>query len=144
MLRVDSTAIPNPASQRNLPAQRKDGELDLKLKKLIKDYGEYDLYSRQSPINLKTGVVAAFLILALAFSGFYFFSSRTSAKPSHDPASQGKAAGDTTSEKVFKQGTTKIRDDTSAPSVSNTDVPTITEVERSRNPTNVVAPKKNK
>jgi hypothetical protein len=145
MPRVDSTATLNPASQRNLPAQRKDGELDLKLKKLIKDYGEYDLYSRQSPINLKTGVVAAFLILALAFSGFYFFSSRTSARSSNDPAaSKRNTAEKTTSEKIFTNSSTGIQDAPSAPSVSNADVPTIAEVEGSRSPTSLVTPKTTK
>ena len=68
-------------TQPNLPLPRKDGELDRKLKKLIKDYGEYDLYSRQTPLKLKTGIVAAFLFLTLVFSGFYFFTSHKSALP---------------------------------------------------------------
>jgi hypothetical protein len=143
MLRVDSTATLNPASQRNLPAQRKDGELDLKLKKLIKDYGEYDLYSRQSPINLKTGLVAAFLILALAFSGFYFFSARTSARLSNDPATQRQAVGDARFEKIFTQGGTKIRETPSTPSVPNAGPPAIPEAEGSRNPTSIPSAKKN-
>ena len=62
-------------TKKNLPAVKKEGELDRQLKELIKDYGEYDLYPRQSPVNLKTGVIAAFLLLALVFSGFYFFSA---------------------------------------------------------------------
>jgi hypothetical protein len=66
----------------NVPGLKKDGELDRQLKKLIKDYGEYDLYRQQSPINLKTGVIAAFLLLAVVFSGFYFFSSRQPPKTS--------------------------------------------------------------
>jgi hypothetical protein len=73
--RLHSATNVSVASHRNVPAQRKDGELDRKLKKLIKDYGEYDLYSKQSPVNLKTGVAGAFLILTLILSGFYFFSS---------------------------------------------------------------------
>jgi hypothetical protein len=60
----------------NLPSIKREGDLDRQLKKLIKDYGEYDLYSRQSPVNLKTGVVAAFLLLALILSGFYYFSPK--------------------------------------------------------------------
>src|SRR5439155_8301528 len=59
----------------NRPAVNKEGELDRQLKKLIKDYGEYDLYPQQSPVNLKNGVIAAVLLLALVFSGFYFFSA---------------------------------------------------------------------
>jgi hypothetical protein len=58
----------------NLPSIKKEGDIDRQLKKIIKDYGEYDLYSRQGPVNLKTGVVAAFLLLGLILSGFYYFS----------------------------------------------------------------------
>lgn len=71
---VRSTEI--ELERNNLPSIKRDGDLDRELKKLIKDYGEYDLYSRQSPINLKTGVIAAFLLLALIFSGFYYFSPK--------------------------------------------------------------------
>jgi hypothetical protein len=77
------------ASHRNVPAQRKDGELDRKLKKLIKDYGEYDLYSKQSPVSLKTGVAGAFLVLTLILSGFYFFSSPKSDVPTNTSAASG-------------------------------------------------------
>jgi hypothetical protein len=92
---TDSTAASNFASHRNLPTQRKDGELDRKLKKLIKDYGEYDLYSRQAPLNLKTGVFVAFLLLTLVFSGFYFFSSPKSVvhAPNSSPAVQSQDKG---------------------------------------------------
>ena len=54
---------------------RKEGELDVRLKKLIKDYGEYDLYSRESPLNLKNGVIGALILLAAILAGFYFLSS---------------------------------------------------------------------
>ena len=94
--RVNASATVNPARQPNLPAQRKDGELDRKLKKLIKDYGEYDLYSRQTPIKLKMGVVIAFLLMTLIFSGFYFFSSTKSAvPPSASSASQSQSSSET-------------------------------------------------
>jgi hypothetical protein len=61
----------------NLPSIKREGEINRQLKEIIKDYGEYDLYSRQSPVNLKTAVVAAFLLLALILSGFYYFSPKT-------------------------------------------------------------------
>ena len=94
--RVQRPATVNLPTQPNLPSQRKDGELDRKLKKLIKDYGEYDLYSRQTPLKLKTGVVAAFLVLTLIFSGFYFFSSSKSAVPtSASSTSQSQSSADT-------------------------------------------------
>jgi hypothetical protein len=70
-------SIQGAPERNNLPSIKKEGDLDRQLKKIIKDYGEYDLYSRQSPVNLKTGVVAAFLLLALILSGFYYFSPKT-------------------------------------------------------------------
>jgi hypothetical protein len=72
---AESKARVGEFTKKNLPAVKKEGELDRQLKKLIKDYGEYDLYSQQSPVNLKNGVIAAVLLLALVFSGFYFFSA---------------------------------------------------------------------
>ena len=78
---------------RNVPSVRKEGELDRELKKLIKNYGEYDLYSRQSPINLKTGGIAAFLLLAALFCGFYFFYSPKSASPD-GTQSDGRSSSD--------------------------------------------------
>jgi hypothetical protein len=142
---VDPTTTLNPVSQQNLPAQRKDGELDLKLKKLIKDYGEYDLYSRQSPINLKTGVAAAFLVLALAFSGFYFFSPRRSVAPSNAPnASRPENSAETASKELATKDATRVEETLSAPSASNVDVPKSLEAEGSRNLPNKVTPKKTK
>jgi len=72
---TESKARVGEFTKKNLPAVKKEGELDRQLKKLIKDYGEYDLYPQQSPVNLKNGVIAAVLLLALVFSGFYFFSA---------------------------------------------------------------------
>jgi hypothetical protein len=77
-----------------VPSLKKEGELDRQLKKLIKDYGEYDLYSQQSPINLKTGVIAAFLLLGAILAGFYFFSAPKSAYPPPSPFT-GHSAADT-------------------------------------------------
>jgi hypothetical protein len=142
MPRLNSVTTLNPES--HVPAQRKDGELDLKLKKLIKDYGENDLYSRQSPINLKTGVAAAFLVLVLAFSGFYFFSSRRSVVPSIAPsASQTEASGETASKEISTKDSTRV-EETSPPALSNSDVSKSVESEGSRNLPNKVAPKKTK
>jgi len=72
---AESKARVGEFTKKNLPAVKKEGELDRQLKKLIKDYGEYDLYPQQSPVNLKNGVIAAVLLLALVFSGFNFFSA---------------------------------------------------------------------
>jgi hypothetical protein len=143
--RVNASATVNSASQRNLPAQRKDGELDRKLKKLIKDYGEYDLYSRQTPLKLKTGVVAAFLVLTLIFSGFYFFSSPKSAVPaSASSASQSQSSSDTASKETPPNSETNSGETLSAPSVSNVDVPKPVEAGASQNVANTAAAKKTK
>jgi hypothetical protein len=58
-----------------VPGVRREGQLDRELKKIIKDYGEVDLYSRQSPINFKIAGIAAFLLLGALVAGFYFFYS---------------------------------------------------------------------
>jgi hypothetical protein len=81
---AESKARAGKFTKKNLPAAKKEGELDRQLKKLINDYGVYDLYPRQSPVNLKTGVIAAFLLLALVLSGFYFFSAPKA--PPHNAA----------------------------------------------------------
>jgi hypothetical protein len=143
--RVEASATVNPASQQNLPLQRKDGELDRKLKKLIKDYGEYDLYSRQTPLKLKTGVVAAFLVLTLIFSGFYFFSSSKSAAPVNaSSASPSQSSSDTASKKTSSSGETTSGETFSAPSVSNVDTPKTVEAGTSNNLADKATAKKTK
>ena len=57
---------------------KKEGDIDRELKKIIKDYGEYDIYSRHSRINLKFAAMGAFLLVGAVFSGFYFLSSSNS------------------------------------------------------------------
>jgi hypothetical protein len=121
------------AVYRNLPTQRKDGELDRTLKKLIKDYGEYDLYSKQSPVNLKTGVAAAFLVLTLVLSGFYFFSSPKSVVPPNTPSAaqpQDKETADGTDETVSRGA------------ASSVEIPKPTEAASSLNVTNNIVTKK--
>jgi hypothetical protein len=73
--------IENVTIQRNLPNTRQEGDLDRKLKKLMKDYGEYDLYSDHSSRKYRTAAVAAFAILALVLAGIYFFSPARDAIP---------------------------------------------------------------
>ena len=82
-----SQTAKSSSAKTNLPSYKKEIDLDRQLKKIIKDYGEYDLYSRQSPISLKMGVIGAFLFLCVLFSGFYFFSSSTTvSQPAPDAA----------------------------------------------------------
>jgi hypothetical protein len=143
--RVQGPATVNLPTQPNLPSQRKDGELDRKLKKLIKDYGEYDLYSRQTPLKLKTGVVAAFLVLTLIFSGFYFFSSSKSAVPtSASSTSQSQSSADTASKATPPNGETNSGETLSAPSVSNVGIPKPVEAGPSQNISNKAATKRTK
>jgi len=142
--RVQRPATVNLPTQPNLPSQRKDGELDRKLKKLSKDYGEYDLYSRQTPLKLKTGVVAAFLVLTLIFSGFYFFSSSKSPVPtSASSTSQSQSSTDTTKE-TPPNGETNSGETLSAPSVSHVGIPKPVEAGPSQNISNKAAIKRTK
>lgn len=69
-----------------LPA-RSNGELDRQLKKIIKDYGEYDLYSDKPAANLKKAGIIAFVFLGLVFGGIYFFKTPPSTAKTVPPAS---------------------------------------------------------
>jgi hypothetical protein len=77
--------------EQNVPSVRKNGQLDRELKKIIKDYGEVDLYSRQSPINYKIAGIAAFLLLGALIAGFYFFYSPNTAGVDHAPGARSTA-----------------------------------------------------
>jgi len=73
--------IPSLEAQQHKPAKEKvagltkQGEIDRQLKSIIKDYGEYDLYQRHSPLNLKVVGILAFALIALVLGGFYFLKS---------------------------------------------------------------------
>jgi hypothetical protein len=143
--RVKASAPVIPATQPNLPSPRKDGELDRKLKKLIKDYGEYDLYSRQTPLKLKTGVLAAFLVLTLIFSGFYFFSSPKPAVPaSASSASQSQSSSEAAPKEPAPNAETNSGETLSPPSVSNVGLPKPVEAGASQNVANKVTKKTTK
>jgi hypothetical protein len=58
------------------PVTRGQSEIDRQLKKIIKDYGEYDLYSRRTRISLTTGLIAALVLVVLFVSWFYYFSPK--------------------------------------------------------------------
>jgi hypothetical protein len=78
--------VDNATSQKVLPSARKDGELDRKLKKLIKDYGEYDLYSAHTSKKYRTRIIAICAILGVVFGGIYFFSSEENEAITETPA----------------------------------------------------------
>ena len=73
------TAQSNSAMNRSVPAYQTHGEFDQKLKKLIKDYGQVDLYSQHSSGKTKLRALAAFAVLGAVLSGIYYFSSPKSA-----------------------------------------------------------------
>jgi hypothetical protein len=91
LLGTPSVERPKDNTARALPL-KKEGDIDRQLKKIIKDYGEYDIYSRQSPINLKLAMIGAVLLLGAVFSGFYFLSSSKSDDTSSLPASTQPAS----------------------------------------------------
>jgi hypothetical protein len=69
------------APERENSNAKKAGDLDRQLKKIIKDYGENDLYPRQTLVNLKTGGIAAFVVLGLVLGALYLFKSPNAASP---------------------------------------------------------------
>jgi len=69
------TNRPHPLIDRNLLTQKTHVELDRKLKKLIKDYGQVDLYPQQSSFKTKIRAVGAFIVLGAVLGGIYYFST---------------------------------------------------------------------
>lgn len=63
------------ADDHNPSWQRKEGDLDKKLKKLMKDYGKIDKYSPNSS-NIKKTAVAIFVLVIISVIAAYFFTSR--------------------------------------------------------------------
>jgi hypothetical protein len=78
---VEATAV--EIVEVSAPSVRSNGDLDRQLKKIIKDYGEYDLYSHSShsSVTLKKSGIAAFIILGLVLSGVYFLRAPAKATP---------------------------------------------------------------
>ena len=72
-----------------VPSIKNRGEIDRQLKSIIKDYGEYDLYSHSKPSKFnKTAAIAAFVVLGLVLGGFYLFKS----PPARTPATAENTA----------------------------------------------------
>lgn len=61
------------------PANRSQNEIDRQLKKIVKDYGDVDLYAQSSSLKTKLRVGAAFVVLATVLGGIYYFSKPGSA-----------------------------------------------------------------
>ena len=63
------------AADRKILSVQKSGDLDRQLKKIIKDYGEYDIYQRKSLVSFKTGGIIAFAVLGLVLAVLYLFKT---------------------------------------------------------------------
>jgi hypothetical protein len=83
-------ALPSPPIEEKLettvethvPSVKNRGEIDRQLKSIIKDYGEYDLYSRSKPSKFnKATAIVAFVVLGLVLGGFYLFKSPPQTQP---------------------------------------------------------------
>ena len=70
-----STSKTDSAIDRPVVSYQNHGEFDRKLKKLIKDYGQVDLYSQHSSVKTKLRAVGAFAVLGGVLSGIYYFSA---------------------------------------------------------------------
>jgi hypothetical protein len=51
---------------------RERTEVDRQLKKIIEDYGQYDLYSHKSRISLKLLLLGVLILIGLVVFGFYY------------------------------------------------------------------------
>jgi len=71
-----------PSATSMAPSIKKQGEIDRQLKRIVKDYGEYDLYSPQKSMNLKMIAIVGFVLLGLILGGFYFLKASPTAVPS--------------------------------------------------------------
>ena len=97
VIHTDLPMLPQPQVNRakpesektELPKTKKHGELDRQLKSIIKDYGEYDLYSHENSTNLKKAALAAFAVLAFVLAVFFFFKApSTQKKPAASSVTQ--------------------------------------------------------
>ncbi|HEX5019127.1 MAG TPA: hypothetical protein VFX54_00600 [Candidatus Binatia bacterium] len=108
-----SSGSPVAASEKRHSSSKKPssgakshGEIDRQLKNIIKDYGEYDLYSHQKSPNIKTVVIAAITVLALIAGGFYFF--KTALSPAPAAIEDSLSSGRTTHEIETPSGTQSL------------------------------------
>ena len=89
---ADAAPAASPSSSKSR------GEIDRQLKNIIKDYGEYDLYSQQPSTNIKTAALAAAAALGLLVGGFYLLKAPSVTPPAaiHQAAPGGQRASPTT------------------------------------------------
>jgi len=108
------TDEPEVTINRSVPANQNHGEFDRKLKKLIKDYGQVDLYSQNSSAKTKFRALGAFVVLGAVLSGIYYFSAPKSSVVPNSAATQSQAS--TGSEEPVIDSSAYIDKKTVAPS----------------------------
>jgi len=109
------------------PMVRKHGDLDRQLKKIIKDYGEYDIYSDKQNNNLKKAGIVAFVVLGLVFGGIYFFKAPPStAKPAPAASDSSSVTPDDPKPQTGAAGTNGDHHDSALGSTQNKIKPTPT------------------
>jgi hypothetical protein len=108
------TDEPEVTINRSVPANQNHGEFDRKLKKLIKDYGQVDLYSQNSSAKTKFRALGAFVVLGAVLSGIYYFSAPKSSVVPNSAATQSQAS--TCSEEPVIDSSASIDKKTVAPS----------------------------
>jgi hypothetical protein len=83
--RISLKAAPNASDTDTADKQTggvsKQSDIDRQLKNLIKNYGQYDIYSPKRRVSLKTGLIGASVLIGLLVSGFYYFSSKAANLP---------------------------------------------------------------
>ena len=96
-----TTGEADASINRSLAVQQNHGEFDRKLKKLIKDYGQVDLYSQHSSGKTKLRTLGAFAVLGAVLSGIYYFSAPKAAvvpESAATPTRASDASGATTTD----------------------------------------------
>jgi hypothetical protein len=107
------------------PVVKKNGDLDRQLKKIIKDYGEYDLYSGKQTTNFKKAGILAFVFLGLVFGGIYFFTAPPStARTTPAAANSSSAAPDSRKSRAAVEKTNGESQDTALGTIENQEKPT--------------------
>src|SRR5262245_9468579 len=94
------------AMERKVHNVKKSGDLDRQLKKIIKDYGEYDIYQRKSVVSFKTGGAIAFAVLGLVLAMLYLF--KPSAAVSTSPT--GAVTPPQAAERSYSTQTSGVKD----------------------------------
>jgi hypothetical protein len=110
--------LPSPA-EATAPLVRKNGELDRQLKKIIKDYGENDLYAHKQTTNIKRAGILAFVFLGLVFGVIYFFKAPSSTAKTA-PAAANSTPSATQDDRKSQSGAPRANGDSRERSLNST------------------------